>query len=149
MFNLSVLQPVPDQESTNNDLLDRILDGVEYVAIGIEVLAIVIIVISIVAATWNYLATRLRQGDAVGGYQRYRAQLGSGLLLGLEVLVAADVIRTVALEQTLQSVLTLGVLVIIRIVLGWSIVVEIERRWPWQPEREPDATDSPTSAASQ
>ncbi len=129
--------PLAQQEATQG-FTDHVLDWVEYVAISIEVLAIVLIVASIVTATWRYLATRRRQGNKTEGYHTYRAQLGSGLLLGLEVLVAADVIRTVALEQTLQSVLTLGLLVLIRIVLGWSIVVEIEQRWPWQPERKPE-----------
>lgn len=143
MFELSVPQPVLAQEPTGHDPIDRVLDGVEYVAVAIEILAIVIIVISIVAATWTYLQRRLRRQNTVGSYQQYRAQLGSGLLLGLEILVAADVIRTVALEQTLQSVATLGVLVLIRIILGWSIVVEIERRWPWQSERADDMSESP------
>lgn len=61
-----------------------------------------------------------------------RARLGSGLLIGLEVLVAADVIRTVAFEPTLQSVAILGLLVVIRTFLSWALVVEIEDRWPWQ-----------------
>jgi uncharacterized membrane protein len=57
-------------------------------------------------------------------------------LLGLEILVAADIIRTVALEATLQSVVVLGLLVLVRTFLSWALVVEIEGRWPWQPERE-------------
>ena len=54
------------------------------------------------------------------------------LLLGLEILVAADVIRTVALEPTLNNVVILGILVLIRTFLDWSLVVEIEEHWPWQ-----------------
>jgi len=52
--------------------------------------------------------------------------------LGLEILVAADIVRTVALEATLQSVAVLGILVLIRTFLSWALVVEIEGRWPWQ-----------------
>jgi uncharacterized membrane protein len=59
-------------------------------------------------------------------------------MLGLELLVAADVIRTVALEPTFQSVGVLGLLVLIRIVLGWSLVVEIEGHWPWQTKKKKD-----------
>jgi uncharacterized membrane protein len=55
------------------------------------------------------------------------------MLLGLEILVAADVVRTVALERTLRSFAALGLLVLIRTFLSWSIVLEIEGRWPWQP----------------
>lgn len=58
--------------------------------------------------------------------------LGKLLLLGLEVLVAADIVHTVALQATLQSVLVLGLLVLIRTFLSWALVVEIEGRWPWQ-----------------
>jgi hypothetical protein len=54
------------------------------------------------------------------------------LLLGLEFLVAADIIRTVALEETLESVIVLGLLVLIRTFLSWALVVEIEGRWPWR-----------------
>ncbi|MCB0165772.1 MAG: DUF1622 domain-containing protein, partial [Anaerolineae bacterium] len=57
------------------------------------------------------------------------------LLLGLEILVAADVIRTVALEATLNSVMVLGILVLIRTFLSWALVVEMEGRWPWQSPR--------------
>ena len=68
-------------------------------------------------------------------YQQYKILLGKWLLLGLEILVAADVIRTVALEPTLENVAALGLLALVRTFLGWAIVVEIESRWPWQPAR--------------
>ncbi|HRA68965.1 MAG TPA: DUF1622 domain-containing protein, partial [Caldilinea sp.] len=65
-------------------------------------------------------------------YHELKVSLGKSLLLGLEVLVAADVIHTVALEATPQSVIVLGLLVLIRTFLSWALVVEIEGRWPWQ-----------------
>ena len=64
-----------------------------------------------------------------------RDRLGRVLLLGLEILVAADIVRTVALEPSFQNVAVLGLLVLVRTFLSWSIVVEIEGRWPWQPKR--------------
>jgi uncharacterized membrane protein len=73
---------------------------------------------------------RLEPSD---GEFRYKQQLGNGLLMGLDLLVAADVIRTVALESTLYNVATLGLLVVVRILLTWSLVIELEGRWPWQP----------------
>jgi uncharacterized membrane protein len=69
-------------------------------------------------------------------YNRYRVILGRGLLIGLELLVAADIIRTVALELTLMNLTTLGVLVLVRTFLGWTLSVEVEGHWPWQGERE-------------
>ena len=65
-----------------------------------------------------------------------KVHLARALLLGLEILVAADIVRTVALEATLQSVAVLGLLVLIRTFLSWALVVEIEERWPWQPRPE-------------
>jgi uncharacterized membrane protein len=65
-----------------------------------------------------------------------KQSLGRSLLLGLEILVAADVVRTVALEATLESVAVLGLLVLIRTFLSWALVVEIEGRWPWQARSE-------------
>jgi len=107
---------------------------IEIAALGIEVLAVAIIVVAIVHGTIRYLVHLNRQvGDA---YERYKDQLGKALLLGLEFLVAADIIRTVALEQTLRSVAILGLLVIVRTFLSWSVVVEMEGRWPWQGKTE-------------
>ena len=87
-----------------------------------------IIVVAIVYATTVYGLRR--RGPAA--YTTYRVRLGRALALGLEVLVAADVIRTVALEPTIANVVVLGLLVLIRTFLTWSLVVEIEGRWPWQ-----------------
>ncbi|HMD01787.1 MAG TPA: DUF1622 domain-containing protein, partial [Candidatus Baltobacteraceae bacterium] len=58
--------------------------------------------------------------------------LAKGLLLGLELLVAADVVRTVALEPTLNNVAILGLLVVVRTFLSWSMAVEMDGCWPWQ-----------------
>lgn len=67
------------------------------------------------------------------------------LLLGLEILVAADIIRTIALEPSFSSVGVLGLLVIVRTFLSWSIVVELEGRWPWQhPVQEEQLHESDT-----
>jgi uncharacterized membrane protein len=127
---------MPDPEATGA-AVTGLMKAIEWSALGIEVLAVAIIVYGTLHGTIRFLLhVRTRVGDA---YDRSKAHLGKGLLLGLEFLVAADVIRTVALEQTLRSVLMLGVLVVIRTFLSWSIVVEIEDRWPWQAPREPNA----------
>jgi uncharacterized membrane protein len=103
---------------------------IEIAAEGIEVFAVAIIVIAIVHGSVRYLIhIQKRVEDA---YEQYKIQLGKALLLGLEFLVAADVVKTVVLEPTLQNVAILGLLVIIRTFLSWSLVVEIEGRWPWQ-----------------
>ena len=68
-------------------------------------------------------------------YKVFRIQIVRSLILGLEVLVAGDVIRTVAISPTLTSVAVLGAIVIIRCFLSWSLTLEIDGRWPWQPPR--------------
>jgi len=106
--------------------------SVEYAATGIEVLAVAIIATVIVTATAVYLFLYLTRRADLRTYDDFRQRVGRGMLLGLEILVAADVIRTVALEPTLQNVLILGLLVVIRTFLSWTLVLEIEERWPWQ-----------------
>jgi len=65
-------------------------------------------------------------------YKVFRVQIVRSLILGLEVLVAGDVIRTVAISPTLTSVAVLGAIVMIRCFLSWSLTLEIDGRWPWQ-----------------
>ena len=71
----------------------------------------------------------------------FRKTLGRSILTGLELLVAADIIRTVAVEPTMESVLVLGLIVIIRTFLSFSLEVEIEGHWPWQKVRAPAKDD--------
>jgi uncharacterized membrane protein len=109
--------------------------AIEVSASAIELLAVGIIVVAIMYGTARYLLhIRQRVDDA---YDRYKVQLARALLLGLEFLVAADIVRTVALEPTLRNVLVLGLLVVVRTFLSWSIVVEIEGRWPWREAEDP------------
>lgn len=114
---------------------------VEYAAMGIELLAVLIITVAIFAGTVLYLVRILSARADNTTYKNYRHGVARALLLGLEILVAADVVRTVALEPSLRNVLVLGLLVIIRTFLGWSLVVEIEERWPWQPARSPEGSE--------
>ena len=115
---------------------ETILEWIEYAALAIEVLAVAIIVVAVFYATTHYFFQAVVHPGRKGRYRQLKIRLGRSLLLGLEILVAADVVRTVALEATLQSVLVLGLLVLIRTFLSWALVVEIEGRWPWQPSRE-------------
>jgi uncharacterized membrane protein len=99
----------------------------------VEAIAVTLIVGYIIIATLQWLARSLRQWQfTLEHYQAFRANLGRALLLGLEILVAADVVRTVALAPTLINVAALGLLVVVRSFLSWSIILEIEGRWPWQ-----------------
>ena len=106
---------------------------VHLAAHGIEVAGIAIIVFGAIAASgvFLYQASHLRLGFA-RTYHRYRGNLGRGILLGLEFLVAADIIGTVAVEPTFRNLGVLGVIVLIRTFLSFSLEVEIDGHWPWR-----------------
>jgi uncharacterized membrane protein len=121
----------------NAHLIESIRGAIEWAALGIEILGAIVIFagvmrVAITRGTVRFLAKL----DEPGAYDSYKHQIGRSLLLGLEFLVAADVIRTVALEPTLDNVAVLGLLVLVRTFLSWSLTVEIEGRWPWQPRKE-------------
>lgn len=116
---------------------------VEVSAGAIELVAVAIIVLVVFFGVIHYLFKLVTGADIEDRYKQLRTRLGRALLLGLEVLVAADIIRTVALEPTLMSVAALGLLVLIRTFLSWSLEVEIEGRWPWRSDGETPRSGEP------
>ena len=115
----------------------------EWASFALDTLAVFVIVAGALIATIRFgLIRALIVRDQYHIEIKYKQQLGTALLLGLDLLVASDVIDTVALDRTLYNVATLGLLVIIRIALTWSLVVEVEGRWPWQANPEPKSGTS-------
>jgi uncharacterized membrane protein len=106
-------------------------DLMEHVARGFEAIGAAVLVVGLV---WSAaVALRLwHGGDGRRAYQALRELFGGALLLGLEVLVAADLIRTVAVTPTLESVAVLGLIVLIRTFLSFSLQVEIDGVPPWR-----------------
>ena len=107
---------------------------VEGVGLVIDGVGVVTIVLGLLIAIYHFAWTGHGEAD---GYRRFRRDLGRGILLGLEFLVAADIIRTVAVTPTLEGVLVLGLIVVIRTFLSMALQVELEGRWPWQRANEP------------
>ncbi len=105
-------------------------DVIEIVADAIEAIAVIVIVMGVVFGLISYFFNELKRID--DSYKRFRYEMGKTLLLGLELLVAADIIKTVAMYPTMSNVAMLGLLVVIRTFLSWSLVVEMEGNWPWQ-----------------
>jgi uncharacterized membrane protein len=103
-----------------------IAHGIQLIGDGIDVFGVVIIVVGIAWATSRFL----RQADQ--HFHDYKIRVGRTLLLGLEMLVAADIVKTIAVEPTFVSIGVLAGLVVIRTFLSWTLVLEIEGRWPWQ-----------------
>jgi uncharacterized membrane protein len=105
---------------------------IERAAEGAEVAGVLLIVGGLLLAT-----ARAALAGAGERYQRYRHDMGRAILLGLEVLVAADIVRTVAFTPTMDSVAVLAMIVAIRTFLSWSLALELEGRWPWQRAAHP------------
>jgi len=103
------------------------------IAKGIEIVGICIIVAGAVLASAVFFQDWVRGRRFKKAYQRYRERLGQAILLGLEFLVAADIIGTVAVDPTFRNVGILGAIVAIRTFLSFALEVEIQGRWPWQP----------------
>jgi uncharacterized membrane protein len=116
-------------------------EAVDSIGLVIDGAGVLVIILGLFVATSRYAVLGFRESD---GYRRFRQDLGRGILLGLEFLVAADIIRTVAVVPTLQGVLILGLIVLIRTFLSMALEVELEGRWPWQRQ----ATFPPTPAAA-
>ena len=113
-------------------------DIVEAVGKGVDAAGIAIIILGAVLATVAFLRRWRRAGTLSEAYRFYRQDLGRAILLGLELLVAADIIRTVAVAPSFTNVAVLALIVLIRTFLSMTLELEIEGRWPWQrPEKPP------------
>ena len=110
------------------EIVGKVVDGAGVAAI----------VLGALVASGMALARLLRREHSV--YRPYRQSLGRAILLGLELLVAADIIRTVAIAPSLESVGILAAIVLIRTFLSFSLELEITGRWPWQ---KPDSATEP------
>jgi uncharacterized membrane protein len=110
---------------TFTELMDQISRGFELIGVGVLVLGFLI---AVVRSGMQYLRTQ----DASSSYRTVRSFFGRSILLGLEILVAADLIRTVAVDPTMENVAVLGLIVIIRTVLSFSLEIEIDGRLPWR-----------------
>jgi uncharacterized membrane protein len=107
-------------------------EAVQWVTRIVEILGILIILIGALVALVRFAFGLDARDEGQDRISCLRSNLGRAILLGLEFLVAADIINTVAIEPTLDSVIVLAGIVLIRTFLSWSLEVEIEGRWPWQ-----------------
>ena len=101
-----------------------------------EIVGVATIILGAIAATFRF-GRKCWRDSLDAGYVEYRRDLGRAILLGLEFLVAADIINTVAVDPTFRSIGVLAGIVAIRTFLSFSLDVEIGGRWPWQ---RPDGT---------
>ena len=118
---------------------------VEAIGRGVDVAGVLAVAGGIVLAVLLTLGRLVRRRSGV--YRRFRQEVGRAVLLGLELLVAADIIRTVAISPTLESVAVLSAIVLVRTFLSFSLDVELTGTWPWQRGVQATDTASPSVAS--
>ncbi|MFN3930732.1 MAG: DUF1622 domain-containing protein [Brevundimonas sp.] len=121
-----------------------LIEWARHAATVLEIFGVVVILLAVAISAVAYVRTGVSAGDWSKAYGGARANLGRGILLGLELLVGADIIATVTAPLTFESVAMLGGVVLIRTFLSFALETEIEGRWPWRrytPERS--APDRP------
>ncbi len=103
----------------------------ELISVGIEAIAVALLSLGVIISTGRFLYGAAR-GSAVTAYHYYRRELGRTLMLALELLIAADIIFTIAIDPSLMGLAMLAILVVIRTFLSFALEVEVTGRWPWQ-----------------
>ena len=119
------------ETASASELRTLIVYTLHWIATAIEVVGVATIVVSALIATVSFARLRRARGWEEG-LRQYRANLGRGILLGLEFLVAADIIGTVAVTPTFQSLGVLGLIIVVRTLLSFALEVEIDGCWPWR-----------------
>ena len=112
--------------------------GFEIVTRVLEVFGVAAIVLGSVRATVTYVRRRFHGQSPEADFREFRAGMGRSILIGLEFLVVADIVRTVTTELSPQGLLSLGVLILIRTLLSLALEVEIEGMWPWRRHAKSD-----------
>lgn len=120
-----------------NDVVFRLLEVLVQL---LEICGATLLIFGFIVATWKWVQRVRREGhqSALGPY---RQALGRSVLSGLEVLVAATIVKTIIIEPSYESLGLLAAMIVIRTILGWTTALEISGRWPWQkPKGSPSST---------
>jgi uncharacterized membrane protein len=110
---------------------EQIHSGLEILAQILEIVGASLLVIGFVITTVIYVRQNLQLG-ALRALVTYRKSLGRVILVGLETLVAATIIKTITVDPSVESLGLLAVMIAIRTILSWTTVLETSGRWPWQ-----------------
>jgi uncharacterized membrane protein len=113
-------------------MLEQVLEYLDQASHAITLFAVLVIVGGFLLAAGRFMADYRKLGPKPI-FRRFKVELGRFLLLGLELLVLSDVIETITVTPTLASLSALGILVIVRTAVSWTLTLEVEGRWPWQP----------------
>ena len=102
---------------------------------GIEAVGVLVVVVGSCISSVAFIRTFRQLPEGIA-YRTFRRQLGRSIILGLEFLIAGDIIRTVVVADTLENVAVLGLIILIRTFLSVTLHLEVEGRWPWQSEKQ-------------
>ena len=110
---------------------NEFIEVIKIIGYGIEAFGVVVVLIGSASATAKFLSTykKLLEGEA---YKNYRRSLARSIILGLEFLIAGDIIRTVVVSESIENVGTLALIVMIRAFLSVTLHLEVEGSWPWK-----------------
>ena len=123
-------------------MMDLFTQTISITGYAVETVGVIIIVIGGIRATFR-ATSQLSKESRDELYSQFRHEFGQVMMLGLEFLIAGDIIRTVVVAHSLTDIISLGLLVLIRTVLVFTIHLELEGHWPWQPAPvKPNTTNS-------
>jgi uncharacterized membrane protein len=108
---------------------------IELIVSAFELAGVAVLVVGAIVAFVRFSYFLIRFRDTSTAYRHLRLYLGRSIVVGLEILIAADIIRSVVIDPSFMSVGVLGLLVLVRTFLSWSLEVEINGEWPWQSSR--------------
>jgi uncharacterized membrane protein len=116
-------------------MIERILQYTEKAGTAISLFAVAVIIVGFTVAAWRY-ARRFRGLAHDQNFELFKVELGGALLLGLEILVLADLIESITVTPTYLSLVFFAAIVAVRTTVGWTLTLQTEGRWPWQPSRK-------------
>jgi uncharacterized membrane protein len=107
---------------------------IAYAALGVEILGVLVIIIGILTSLFRFIhgTKSIAFGKNIKDYSQLRRELGQSILIGLELLVAGDIIVTASVQLSMENLLALGVLIVLRFILSIALELESTGRWPWQ-----------------
>ena len=111
---------------------DQVVQGLVLLTQLLEIFGAGFLVLGFVFDTARWLFQHMRQSGPPTALDRYRRSIGRSVLIGLEILVAATIIKTIIVEPSVEGMGLLVAMIVIRTILGWTTVLEVNGRWPWQ-----------------
>lgn len=125
--------------------MEQFKEIIAVIGYAIEAVGVLIILAGALLATARTLSSWKRENSEIR-YRNFRTSLGRSIILGLEFLIAGDIIRTVIVSDTLENIAILALIIVIRTFLSMTLFLEVEGRWPWQPAqgREHESSCSKT-----